>query len=201
MKLWIRKFSVVLIAIMTLGLYIPTTDITSEAEESKEISPTNPVVDTTLETLSNKALSTDLEQEHINKVFSYEAELRTQAKDQLEMKLGPRIISQVEDEFTEVILPTIENVLDTLFMNLKEEELSYYRITEHPSPGYAEKIFNVYDERNSRSIAKFHVRRELRPLDGYWFNFHYHLSNDDFREHHEIGEIYWDKNTPPKWMA
>ncbi|MFL6556465.1 MAG: YpjP family protein, partial [Bacillus sp. (in: firmicutes)] len=25
--------------------------------------------------------------------------------------------------------------------------------------------------------------------------------HDDFQIHHELGSIYWAKNTPPKWMS
>ncbi|WP_310794657.1 YpjP family protein, partial [Bacillus safensis] len=24
---------------------------------------------------------------------------------------------------------------------------------------------------------------------------------DGFQTHHELGNIYWDKNTPPSWMS
>lgn len=201
MKLWMRKVFVVLVAIMTLGMYTPTTLLEIEAEDNKnslsskadvdqaELSPT----EQTLETYET-VLVEDLEPDYLS-------ELQEQAKVQSLLKFGPRIAEQVEDEFSEVILPKMEAVLEQLASEAGEDAVRYYGITEKPSKGYGERIFHVTDLRTDEDVVRFHVRRDNRPLEGYYFNFHYHLSKDDFKEHHTIGEIYWDKNTPPKWMA
>ena len=63
------------------------------------------------------------------------------------------------------------------------------------------KIFHVYNRLTGEDLLRFHVRRDHPPQDGYWFNFHYHTAEDGFQSHHELGSIYWDRNTPPDWMS
>ncbi|MDY0394390.1 YpjP family protein [Virgibacillus halophilus] len=205
MKLWLRKIAVSLVAIVTLGLYVPPLHMGAEAENDKN-------------TFTSKANDSERqaalvavkeEDEQSSPHFStkdkfdkdeYIHSLTDLAKKQAVNKLGPKIASQVEDEFTTIILPTMETVLQSV-LEEADDEVAYYAITQQPASGMSERIFHVYDERNEKDVARFHVRRDNRPMEGYWFNFHYHLSNDNFEKHHEIGEIYWDKNMPPKWMA
>lgn len=199
MKLWLRKVSVVLVAIMTLGIYIPSTDITSDAEsKGATVSSEAAVTQTVLaQTEVAEASFEDAVYEEVDQTTV----LTEKAKEQALIKLGPRIASQVEDEFRAVILPKIEEELELMFAEAGEDKLAYYDITENPAKGYGERIFNVYDYEKKQVIAKFHVRRDHRPLEGHWFNFHYHLRTDGFETHHEIGDVYWDKNMPPKWMS
>ncbi|WP_138419101.1 YpjP family protein [Aquibacillus sediminis] len=201
MKIWIRKIFVVLIACMTLGLYIPSIPIETDAD-SKE-------VDTSKADANNDFLNKD-QQIHAKQFEVSEPEidndylvnaLSEKAKEQAYSKLGPRIAERVEVDFMNDILPNLEEALQIVLKDAGEEKVPYFEITEEPQQGYGERIFNIYDYRTNEDIARFHVRRDNRPLEGYWFNFHYHLSKDQFEEHHEIGEIYWDKNTPPKWMS
>ncbi|MFD1039307.1 YpjP family protein [Virgibacillus byunsanensis] len=206
MKIWMRKISVILVAIMTLGLYIPPAYVNTNAEESKSAdssksdfneevftSISNPVgeneMDVTLDHNEPDELSND---------DYYIQIMAEKAKEQTITKLGPRIVNHMDEEFMADIYSNMEEVLAAI---LTEDDSVYYGITERPSKGFGEKIFNVYDVRTNKDIAKFHVRRDKRPLEGYWFNFHYHVSTDGFLEHHEIGEVFWDKNIPPKWMA
>lgn len=188
---------------MTLGIYVPPIHLNTEIDENKDATAqSNSDVHEELRTahqVPDKGLIASLptltdQEERINL-------LTEKAREQAISKLGPRIIKQVDQEFNETILPTIENVLQSVLNESDENELTYYGITEHPTGGFGEKIFHVYDMRSNKDLARFHVRRDNRPQEGYWFNFHYHLSKDNFEEHHEIGEIYWDKNVPPKWMA
>ncbi|GAB3049618.1 YpjP family protein [Virgibacillus ainsalahensis] len=198
MKLWMRKAAVALITIMTLGLYTPTAFLPTEAEESNEPENTNEGVSNTVEAVETDAsIAVELENDEADAIST----ITEKAKKQTLLKLGPKIANQVEDEFSAVILPKMEQVLKTIMSEAGEDEVAFYEISEDPSPGVGERIFNIYDYRSEEKIAKFHVRRDNRPMEGYWFNFHYHLSDDNFAEHHEIGEIYWDKNIPPKWMA
>jgi hypothetical protein len=185
MNLWMRKIAVALIAILTLGLYTPTYLIADE-ENNEVISPK----ENDTHDLAVKFHSTD-ETVGISS-------LTEKAREQSLAKFGPRISEKVENEFNQVILPNIEQALESILVN---EEVTYISITEQPSKGFGERIFNVYNELTNEDIAKFHVRRDNRPLEGYWFNFHYHLKEDNFEAHHTLGEIYWDKNTPPKWMS
>lgn len=204
MKLWLRKLSVILITIMTLGLYVPSAMLDIEAEESKD-------------SLSSKAdinndtvyPDTEVQVEEIDHIDSYQIfdndyylhMLTEKASEQVVTKLGPKIVNRVENDVLQTILPNIEDVLVTVLAESDEDALPYYGITEEPTRGLGEKIFHVYNYQTNQDVARFHVRRDNRPLEGYWFNFHYHLSDDNFEEHHELGEIYWDKNIPPKWMS
>lgn len=199
MKLWMKKIAVVLIAIATLGMYTPTDLLDVEAESSKNNLSSKSNYDSVTATVEGQRIDfqTSVQETEVD----YLASIQAQAKAQSLLKFGPRIAEQVEDEFTEVILPQIETVLANLFDEADKDTVPYYGITENPAEGYGERIFNVTDLRTNTDLAKFHVRRDNRPLDGHYFNFHYHLSKDEFKEHHHIGDIYWDKNTPPKWMA
>lgn len=197
MKLWMKKISVFLITLMTLGMYTPPivlnpdTDseelVSAKSSSSAEIdAPELDVVEEVDDNLSDSYIIDAITEE---------------AKAHAIAKLGPRIAKQVDHDFTATILPNMEDVIHMILADAGEEEVNYYGISELPSKGYGERIFNIHDYRARKDVARFDVRRENRPGEGYWFNFHYHLSNDGFEEHHQIGEIYWDKNMPPKWMA
>lgn len=204
MKLWMRKVTVVLVTIMTLGLYVPPIHINTNAEDNKEtVSPEADVTNAVFTSVAEETeeVETDSSDGEALTNDYFVSVLTEKAKEQTITKLGPKIVSQVDDEFTTEILPNIEEVVHMILADSEEEDLPYYGITESPSRGLGERIFNLYDYRTNEDIARFHVRRDNRPQEGYWFNFHYHLNDDGFEEHHQIGEIYWDKNIPPKWMA
>ncbi len=197
MKLWMRKIAVVLVAIMTLGMYVPQMDIHTNAENNKDAlsSKGDHLEDFSPKMVEDRpteatGLSTD--SLHIDA-------LKKDVKAQTYTKLGPRISERLDDQFLAVIIKEMETVVETLVT--EEDHDFYFEITQQPTEGFGEKIFSVYDLRTNEDIARFDVRRDNRPLEGYWFNFHYHLQEDNFVKHHEIGEIFWDKNTPPKWMA
>ncbi|MFD1851920.1 YpjP family protein [Oceanobacillus bengalensis] len=198
MKLWMRKILVALITVATLGMYTPVALLEVDADNSKD-SLSEADLQNREATKAEVTVDTPISQNVNNKAYFIDT-ICEKAKTQTLMKFGPRIADRVEDEFAETILPTIENVIETL-VDQAGDEYIYYGITEQPAKGYGERIFHVYDYRTQDDIARFHVRRDNRPLEGYYFNFHYHLSNDGFKEHHQIGEIFWAKNTPPKWMA
>ncbi|MFC7322908.1 YpjP family protein [Halobacillus campisalis] len=206
MNLWIRKVFVVLITIMTLGIYIPPAYAEMETAENKEVASKDHADHVDLE--NDDAHKTDVVDEEVSPfeepVFSTEYYVHTiteQAKGQMVTKMGPKIIDKVEADFERDILPKVEEVIADIISEAGEEDVPYYEVTEELTPGYGEKIFTVLDGRTKEEIARFDVRRDIRPGEGYWFNFHYHLNEDSFEEHHSIGEIYWDKNTPPKWMS
>ncbi|RDW16626.1 YpjP family protein [Oceanobacillus chungangensis] len=204
MKLWMRKILVALVTVATLGIYVPTELLQVDAEESKDsvASKAEEAVSTsTAEVREEAEVDSWLNKDNPYDRDYYIHSLIEKAKDQTITKFGPRIADHVEDDFTAFILPNIEMALQSIMQDADEDVSRYYAITEQPTKGYGEKIFHVYDHLNEQDVARFHVRRDNRPLDGYYFNFHYHLSKDGFKEHHEIGEIFWDKNTPPKWMA
>lgn len=200
-KLWMKKLSVILITFMTLGLYIPPTYLDVSAKDNESIPEKEDINEN-----GSAVPEMEIKGQENNDSSFYESGilvgmLTEQATQQTVSKLGPKIYNQVEAEFTSTILPGIEEVLENILMEAGEEKLPYYGITEQPAQGYGERIFNVYDYQKKQDVARFHVRRDNRPGEGYWFNFHYHVSKDGFENHHLIGELYWDKNTPPKWMA
>jgi hypothetical protein len=191
-----RKTFVIFMAIFTLGIYVPPISPNADAAGQKDVASNPNNNESAIEVVEIRQERSDSTKE-----IDYAAVLAERAQVQTMIKLGSRIMPQIEDEFTNIILPTIEEVITTVVAQAEEDAVPYYAITEHPPSGLGERIFNVYDERNKENIAKFHVRREKRPLEGYWFNFHYHLNDDDFVRHHQIGDVYWDKNIPPRWMT
>ena len=82
-----------------------------------------------------------------------------------------------------------------------EEDLSQLAISERPSGGTSEKIFHIQDQLTNKDVIRFHVRRDHPPQEAHVFNFHYHLANDQFQKHHDLGVIHWNKSTPPRWMT
>ncbi|MFA1819255.1 YpjP family protein [Virgibacillus oceani] len=195
-----RKIAVVMVAIMTLGFYVPpglTADM--EAEDNKK-ALSNPDVNDEAVT-SVLVVPQEHEPERTQSTADHLHILTDQAKEQTLMKLGPRITSQLDENFMDTILLNIEETLDSILSEFPAEKYAYLNITETPANGFGEKIFHIYDVETNEDVARFHVRRDHRPWEGYWFNFHYHVFEDGFEDHHEIGEIFWDKNMPPKWMA
>lgn len=186
-----KKIAVMAIAFVTLGMYVPTS-LTQESVEAKPRMNSDSDV-------SEQSSTVVLEE--TPPFVDPMVELSEKAKEQVLRKMGPRISERVADEFTTVILPKIEQVMETVMLDENGDPISHYGITEDPSSGYGERIFHVYDYHKQENVVKFHVRRVHRPLEGHWFNFHYHLNTDQFETHYEIGEIFWDKNTPPKWMT
>ncbi len=202
MRTWGRKLFVVLISALTLGLYIPPTYAATDTAENKEVAPQDETSD---RTVIEDPPSHDLEQEVSEELpldaDDYVAMIKEQAKEQTITKMGPRIIEKVDEDMTEEILPKIEEIVASILEEVSEEDLPYYEITEELTPGYGEKIFTLVHQETQKEVARFDVRRDKRPGEGYWFNFHYHLEDDNFTKHYSIGEIYWEKNTPPKWMS
>lgn len=133
---------------------------------------------------------------------SYKEQLLDSAEDQSFLKFGSKIAPVIEDDYRKEILPQIENVISDYLATLQDDE-AYQDvvISSMPSAGKTEKIFNVYNRTTGEDLLRFHVRRDHPPHDGYWFNFHYHTAEDGFQSHHELGSIYWDRNTPPNWMS
>lgn len=203
MKLWMKKISVFLITLVTLGIYTPPINLNPDTDNEELVSAkssereefTAPTIDIAGDI--DEVVETD---DRDSETYIIDA-ITDQAKAYTIAKLGPRITKQVEPDFTATILPNMERVLHMILTDAGEQAVNYYGISELPSKGYGERIFNIHDYHARQDVARFDVRRENRPGEGYWFNFHYHLGKDKFEEHYQIGEIYWDKNMPPKWMA
>lgn len=202
MRLWLTKLSVVLITFMTFGMFIPPTYLDAEASDQEvQVKDGEKLFsDLSLTNINENDQSADIEiATDIHKQFvMYASE---QAKLQSIQKFGSKITDNVGDEFLNVILPKIEGVIRELAMKANADDLVSFEVTEKPSPGYGEKIFHIFNNQTGKDVARFHVRRVNHPRDGHSFNFHYHLMEDQFEQHYDLGDIYWAKNTPPKWMS
>lgn len=200
-KIWLKKIFVILVSIMTLGMYVPPVQLHTSTEAS------NKEAESSKANAHEDSVAVDLNQQSIDRMDSFSSvtdpiySLTEQAKVQVVTKMGPKISNRIETDFTSEILPGIEEVIETILQDVDQDEVPYIKISEEQYAGYGEKIFNLYDERTKQDIARFHVRRDNRPQEGYWFNFHYHMERDGYEKHHTIGEVYWSKDTPPKWMA
>lgn len=193
MNNWIRKSFVVLVSILTFGLVIPTqliNNVDAEKPTKRDIFESA--------TFINEA---ELAEESEFDKDQFIDDLIKQAELQSYQKFGTRIKPIIENEFREIIMPNIEKALLDLAEQFPDEDLIHLSITESPGKGQSEKIFHIKNNESNKDVIRFHVRRDNPPQAGYWFNFHYHTYHDDFQSHHELGSIYWDKNTPPKWMS
>ncbi len=222
MSPWLRKATSILITVLTLGVVTPPYILHNETSQESlsrveseqavqyssldylesesssiesEIYPPVSWDETTWQTLSETIFDRNLLEEQFTAYMTY------QAKVQAQKKFGPVIGARVGDEYDQVILPKFEQVLTHFSRDADETLLRHVEVTSNPAPGLGEKIYHLYDVRNGEDVVRFHVRREKPPQDGYWFSFHYHKREDQFQHHHELGKIYWDKNTPPRWVS
>ena len=138
-----------------------------------------------------------VEEKHVPTVDSFVMAAKAQAY----MKFGTRVGPVIEDEFETNIFPKIEEAIAFTVDRLGAEMLQNLAISEKPSGDYSEKIFHIVDNTSRADVIRFHVRTENRPFEGYYYNFHYHTFEDNYVKHYDLGEIYWSKNTPPKWLS
>lgn len=210
MKLWMRKLFVVLVTILTFGTVVPQLpiDLQKNVKENSDVSDQNDrlLVPNDLDDREESeddswhklAPLIDDYDELVSSFISYSTE---QAEQLSMMKFGDTIGNVIGDEFKQVILPKIEEAIGQFAQTVDENDLRQLVITERPAGGLGEKIFHVYHGNTGQDLIRFHVRRDHPPKEGYWFNFHYHTFEDNFVAHHDMGSIYWDKNTPPHWMS
>ncbi|MGG1245519.1 YpjP family protein [Bacillus spizizenii] len=203
MKLWMRKTLVVLFTIVTFGLVSPPAALMADKPSGQ---PSSLEQNDYTAFYDEHDLYDDNElddRQDPELLFqSYKEQLLDSAEDQSFLKFGSKIAPVIEDDYRKEILPQIENVISDYLATLQDDE-AYQDvvISSMPSAGKKEKMFNVYNRTTGEDLIRFHVRRDHPPHDGYWFNFHYHTAEDGFQSHHELGSIYWDRNTPPNWMS
>src|SRR5690625_2931945 len=119
MKLWLKRISVTLITMMTLGLYIPPVYLTPNAEENRE-EDTASERDTTEDILTTVAepsrgtFSSHLGENEINHSETFIHTFTDEVKEKTLTKLGPKIADQVADEFTSDIFPSMEEALEDI---------------------------------------------------------------------------------------
>jgi hypothetical protein len=226
MPYWLRKCIVGFVAVLTFGTVVPPLHPPPEKSDSSKSgfvshgtgTATTAASEQIEEIIEDKVENQedDSEEDILSKPWKEVAvslsdseELKQQlavytvqhAEKQGIRKFGASISDRVGDEYRDVILPKIGQVMETLGEKIDGDSIKNLVVTENPSDGYGERIFHIYNEKTGEDLVRFDVRRERPPKDGYWFNFHYHTNSDQFKKHHDLGKIYWDKNTPPKWMA
>ncbi|MCM3743161.1 YpjP family protein [Sporosarcina luteola] len=200
MKKYSQKLIIALVAVLTLGVIPPTHEIWTNLQ------PKDDARQTGIPTSAKHDLQLGLEdsifeRDSFGHTLSIEEALLQPAKELAYLKFGSRIGPVIQKEFDSNIYPKIEEVIQQTVASTGGLENSMLSITETPSGDYAEKIFHVSDTVSDKDLIRFHVRTEKRPLDGYFYNFHYHTAEDNFTVHHSLGDIYWSKNTPPKWLS
>lgn len=208
MPKWLQKSLVVLISVLTFGLVAPPQSLLiDKADAQKTLERDRPGEGSTdalqvalIDTLHEDLLTESEEYLQSNKQKWVQLRVKD-AKELSYKKFGERIMPKIGNEFEDVILPNIEKVIEILAEQYPEEDLVHLAISEEPGKGKSEKIFHIKDGSTGTDVIRFHVRRDQPPHDGYWFNFHYHTYHDEYQTHHDLGSIYWAKNTPPNWMS
>lgn len=198
MKKWLQKGLMVTVAMLTLGSITPTHEIWDAFDtKTKSVAASAPTY-------------TELSESYEHPIFTEPVLLTKEevtttlvdaARTQAYLKFGTRIAPKIEHEFETAIFPKMEEAIDATVARMDRTDLSQLAITEQPSGDYAEKIFHIYNAQTDEDVIRFHVRTDKRALDGYFYNFHYHTIEDNFVAHHTLGDIYWAKDTPPKWLS
>lgn len=198
MKQWLQKFLVITVALLTFGLITPNHSIWESLENGQQSNR-----NTTTNYKELDFSQPDLEEDTPTHEESADPVdwIMQAAKEQSYIKFGSKIAPVIGEEFEQRIFPQFETVITETFAQIDEESKQYLTISDKPSGNYSEKIFHIANGQTGKDILRFHVRTEKRPLDGYFYNFHYHTYEDQFASHHTIGEIHWSKNTPPKWLS
>ena len=198
MKKWLYKTLVVTVALCTFGMITPKHEIWANlVDDRHDKSILEGAPDTNH--VSSAYQLDELIVEETEKPSIDEFVLA--AKEQSYIKFGSRIGPVIENEFEDKIFPKIEEAIEATVTRLGDEKMHALAITEKPSGEYSEKIFHIVATDSKKDIIRFHVRTENRPFDGYYYNFHYHTYEDNYVQHYNLGEIYWSKNTPPKWLS
>ena len=192
---WLQKGLIVAVALLTFGVITPAHDIWSGFQDKNDMKHAEgPIDDSTFQVAIADPL-VELQVESIEDTFV------SSARELSYEKFGDKIGPVIANEFDEVIFPKIDEVIRLTLNEANDLHKKRLAISERPTGNYSEKIFHVFDEKTREDLIRFHVRTDKRPLDGYFFNFHYHLATDEFTAHHTLGDIYWSKNTPPKWLS
>lgn len=195
MKKWLQKGLVITVALLTFGIITPNHEIWDGLDADKTKLRSH-------EPSSNDlSAAIQLDDIYIEEELDIPNKIKVAAKEQAYIKFGTRIGPKISDEFDMRILPKMEEAIEMTIARLDDSTINSLTITENPSGNYAEKIFHIKNSTSNQDLIRFHVRTENRPGEGYYYNFHYHTSEDNFTAHYSLGDIYWSKNTPPKWLS
>jgi len=208
MPKWLQKSLVVLISVLTFGLVTPPQTLLIDKVDREKTLESETIVEVSSDVASETSLenrTSDFLQEREENLLSTKqkwVQLRVKdAEEQSFTKFGKKIKPIIKDDFREVILPNIEKVISSVAEQYPEDDLVHLAVSERPSKGKSERIFHIINQKTGIDVIRFHVRRDQPPQEGYWFNFHYHTYHDQYQAHHDLGSIYWAKNTPPNWMS
>lgn len=185
------------VAVVTLGLITPSHAFWENVFDGNSQHKT--LIEHQNETTTTLVAYAD-EQPIVEQIYE-PIDFMKEAKEQAYTKFGAKVGPKIQQDFDELIFPKMQEAIDFTVARVGEQELSNLAITENPSGNYSEKIFNIYNRETREDMIRFHVRTENRPFEGFYYNFHYHTYVDNFVSHYELGEIYWSKNTPPKWLS
>lgn len=194
---WLQKSLIIAVALLTFGVITPAHDIWSSFQDKSDLKH----AEGPLEQINYDIGFAEPQLEEQEQYQSVEDVFITSAKELSYQKFGTKIGPVITNEFDDLIFPKIDEAIRMTLKNSDDVTTPRLAISERPSGDYSEKIFHVYDKNNNKDLIRFHVRTDKRPQDGYFFNFHYHISEDEFTVHHTIGDIYWSKDTPPKWLS
>jgi hypothetical protein len=191
-KKWFQKTIAITVAFLTFGVITPNHEIWAAFDTSDKQSPViySPIIHDVVESYQLDEL---LQDEHVDPIGS----ILEAAKEQSYIKFGSKVSPIIENEFEQMIYPKMAEAIQLHVASLG----SNLAITAAPSGDYKEKIFNIYNVETKRDVMRFHVRVENRPFEGHYYNFHYHLADDQFVKHYNLGDIFWSKNMPPKWLS
>lgn len=196
MKKWMQKFLVISVALLTFGVITPNHEIWNNLENNNHNS--NRAHEPRANDVSSAIqLDTLLYEEQDSVINS----LKDAAREQSYIKFGTRIAPKISNEFDTRIFPKMEEAIEMTLARINDEKIQSLIISEKPSGNYSEKIFNIKDSDSNVDLIRFHVRTENRPNEGFYYNFHYHTYEDSFVSHYNLGDIYWSKNQPPKWLS
>ncbi len=202
MPKWLQKSLVVLITVLTFGLVTPPQTLFLEKLDVDKSLERDTRDENTSDLIVEQSIVEDVKEDYLQvDKQKWVQLLMKEAENHALTKFGQKIKPVIEDEFRQVILPNVEKAITLVAEQYPDEDLANLAMSEVPGRGMSEKIFHITDINKGSDVIRFHVRRDHPPLQGYWFNFHYHTYHDKFQEHHDLGAIYWAKNTPPKWMS
>ena len=202
MPKWLQKSLVVLITVLTFGLVTPPQTLFLEKLDVDKSLERDTRDENTSDLIVEQSFVEDVKEDYLQvDKQKWVQLLMKEAENHALTKFGQKIKPVIEDEFRQVILPNVEKAITLVAEQYPDEDLANLAMSEVPGRGMSEKIFHITDINKGSDVIRFHVRRDHPPLQGYWFNFHYHTYHDKFQEHHDLGAIYWAKNTPPKWMS
>jgi hypothetical protein len=203
---WIRKSLVACVAVLTFGTVIPTLpahDLNKQNDKQNVQKTRSTVAERDFESrpLSENTSSDDTQLSKQALIEGFSIYAVNEAKKQGAEKFGMRIAPKINKQYTEQIVPVFAQAVKDIGDVHNPLWIRQLDVTHAPASGFGERIMHVYNKQTGKEVLKLHVRRDHPPLDGYYFNFHYHTALDGFQKHHEIKTIYWGKNMPPKWQV